>query len=467
VVDQVPVRVTGLRGACGRLRTWFALALLVLGAGCSESETVVAVDVGVGTIVRLATPEPRAGGVVLLRFRLIADTTTTADVLIDVTADGRRTLTPATSASGVPGAGGRTGLTASPIPGTEHLFAWDSLADVPQETPVEVIVTPLLRGRPGASDSALLSTTTPEDLFEPNDDFATSTDLAIVLPSGGRIEGLSIGPDLDDVDVYAFTTGAGPAIVRFAIEFRHDAGDLDLVVYDENELAIAGSFGVIDDEEVRVEAPAGSRLFIEVSGFNLDTNSYALVVEEAQASTITALLTESFDAPGVPGDLSTLPSGAWSAAGVLTTATAVTATSDWELGAPVGGPGFARSGAGVAGTLLASGGYTRGVTSTLTAPAVQVPATSTGTAVSFFAWIDIEEEEFDLLHVEASVGGAPFTTLGSFTGDLTLFGGYGQFVVPGPAAAGQSLVVRLRLVSDADSVRAGVYVDDFRILSLE
>ncbi|MGA2499329.1 MAG: pre-peptidase C-terminal domain-containing protein, partial [Tepidisphaeraceae bacterium] len=105
------------------------------------------------------------------------------------------------------------------------------------------------------------------DRFEPNDTFATATNLGAL---GNRTEtGLTIHAPGND-DYYQFK-----AVVsgNFSIDvtFAHLLGDVDLYVYDSVYGQIGASTGIGDLEHVTVPAAAGASYFVRVVGYGVAT----------------------------------------------------------------------------------------------------------------------------------------------------------------------------------------------------
>ncbi len=107
------------------------------------------------------------------------------------------------------------------------------------------------------------------DRFEVNDDFAQAADLGSV--GSAHEEELNIHSTAD-VDFFRFTAAnSGDATVD--ILFEHAAGDLELVIYDQNLIEIGRGASSSDNENVTVPVTAAGLYYIEVLGVAGATNS--------------------------------------------------------------------------------------------------------------------------------------------------------------------------------------------------
>ena len=118
------------------------------------------------------------------------------------------------------------------------------------------------------------------DALEPNDDPATATNLG-PLEGEQSWPGLSIHPT-GDQDWFRFETSRGGAKDDFVrIDFRHDLGDLDLRLFDEQGGHLASSTTVLDREELSLaDRPAGV-YYLQVAGFDGATNGQYLLTVNA------------------------------------------------------------------------------------------------------------------------------------------------------------------------------------------
>lgn len=112
-----------------------------------------------------------------------------------------------------------------------------------------------------------------EDDAEPNDDADTATFI-----SSGTLDDLRFCGG--DRDFYTFTVGQGQAI-EARIDFEHDEGDLDLVLYaPDGQTNVDSSLGVGDSETVRaLNTEFEGDYLLEIKGFNGNNNNrYSLVL---------------------------------------------------------------------------------------------------------------------------------------------------------------------------------------------
>ena len=122
---------------------------------------------------------------------------------------------------------------------------------------------------PNYSLEIVVSQAPPGDRFEPNDTFAQATNLGTL---GNRTEAnLSIHLP-NHSDFYRFTAVTTGSLTTDLL-FSHDAGDLDLVLYNasQDELAFSGSTS--DNERIVFNVTAGQTYFLEVYGFDGEINS--------------------------------------------------------------------------------------------------------------------------------------------------------------------------------------------------
>ncbi|MCA9263686.1 MAG: proprotein convertase P-domain-containing protein [Planctomycetales bacterium] len=112
------------------------------------------------------------------------------------------------------------------------------------------------------------------DSYEPNDSFSEAHDFGFV----GYLEepGLSIHT-ADDADFFR-VTATEFGTMEFRIDFIHDMGDLDLFVYDGDHNLINSSESVQNFETITVPVQPGDMVFIQVIGFQDDTNAYGLTI---------------------------------------------------------------------------------------------------------------------------------------------------------------------------------------------
>lgn len=126
----------------GLLTLAAALAL----AGCSGSSgssglaSTAPGSTGTASVTSLqAVGAPVVTSTVTLVYRLVAPSVGTVDIDVDLSTDGGSTWRPATDA---PGPDGRTALLTGTGLGAEHVYRWDSAADVLTVSPALLRVTP-------------------------------------------------------------------------------------------------------------------------------------------------------------------------------------------------------------------------------------------------------------------------------------------------------------------------------------
>ncbi|MBM4082188.1 MAG: hypothetical protein FJ278_20955, partial [Planctomycetes bacterium] len=128
----------------------------------------------------------------------------------------------------------------------------------------------------------------PEDWAEQNDDAGSAYDLR-QLEGHGNVFGDDEGPlTMDDrmdepvkADWFMFQTSAqGVLGDRVRIEFTHALGDLDLMLYDEQENLLASSLSVSDSEQVSLDGLPAGTYYVQVNGFSGATNpGYRLTID--------------------------------------------------------------------------------------------------------------------------------------------------------------------------------------------
>ena len=113
------------------------------------------------------------------------------------------------------------------------------------------------------------------DRFEPNDTFSQATDLGLL---GSRFEeDLSIHVP-DNSDYYRLRPGVSGTL-SIHVAFRHDDGDIDVVLYDSEESWLDDSTSTSDNERIVFQVVAGETYYLEVYGYDGETNpEYTLSV---------------------------------------------------------------------------------------------------------------------------------------------------------------------------------------------
>lgn len=136
-----------------------------------------------------------------------------------------------------------------------------------------------------------------------------------------------------------------------------------------------------------------------------------------------------------------------------------TPTGEWEWGVPSVWPFGCGSGTMCWGTDLDSN-YDDNVDETITSPVIDLSAYAPGTALAAKwqqAW-DMEEG-FDYAMAEVSINGGPWTVMWA----ATTFGEWTEMGYDVSAAAGGTVQLRFRLVSDGGVNFRGYYIDDVRV----
>ena len=112
----------------------------------------------------------------------------------------------------------------------------------------------------------------PPDALEPNDEPAS----APALPEG-TVDGLVLCPG--EIDLYRVSLAPGENLAA-AIDFRQQAGDLDLYALDPGSLdVLAASETAFDGERVFLAAPALAEVLVAVVGYQGAGNAYSLDVK--------------------------------------------------------------------------------------------------------------------------------------------------------------------------------------------
>ncbi|MGK7952907.1 MAG: clostripain-related cysteine peptidase [Xenococcaceae cyanobacterium] len=115
------------------------------------------------------------------------------------------------------------------------------------------------------------------DRYEFNDTPETATDFRNLTSSISE-ENLSIH-EAGNADWFKFTTQA-EGEVNINIEFEHIDGDLDLAVYDGNNVLVGESYSISDVETVTIPEATPGDYFVEVYGYDGATNSdYTLNID--------------------------------------------------------------------------------------------------------------------------------------------------------------------------------------------
>jgi hypothetical protein len=110
-----------------------------------------------------------------------------------------------------------------------------------------------------------------DDDYEENDDFANAADIPF-----GVITDLTICSA--DEDYFRVEVPAG-GLLSVGITFTHDLGDLNLALYDADQMLLAESASATDNESIALVVPAGGPYTLHITGVNMATNLYDLEVK--------------------------------------------------------------------------------------------------------------------------------------------------------------------------------------------
>jgi subtilisin-like proprotein convertase family protein len=125
----------------------------------------------------------------------------------------------------------------------------------------------------------------PGDNLEQNDAFPQATDLGTIGTAG--FVDLSIHRQ-SDVDFFRFNAQASSE-AQIDLGFLHDDGNIDFIVYDNNQQEIARADSVTNNESLTVPVVGGELYFIQVFGVNNQTNEYSF---DIQVPALDAVITE-------------------------------------------------------------------------------------------------------------------------------------------------------------------------------
>jgi subtilisin family serine protease/subtilisin-like proprotein convertase family protein/methionine-rich copper-binding protein CopC len=139
-----------------------------------------------------------------------------------------------------------------------------------------------------------VSAAPPGDRYEPNDSFSRATDLGSLVSR--TVADLSIHFS-ENEDYYRFTPAIGGKLTADFL-FRHAEGDIDVALFDANEVRVASSDSADDNERIEFNVVAGRTYYFHVYGFDGETNdNYTLVasmgVHGTQAANVFYLKTSS------------------------------------------------------------------------------------------------------------------------------------------------------------------------------
>ncbi len=147
----------------------------------------------------------------------------------------------------------------------------------------------------------------PGDALEQNDAFPQATDLGRI--GTARFTDLSIHKP-SDVDFFRFLAQDSTQ-VQIDLEFLHDTGNLDFVVYDSNQQEIGRARSTNDNESLVIPVEQDELYYIEVFGFDGSINDYTfeidvprMIAESGEIGLVdhnwqTVMLSSIFDSPVV------------------------------------------------------------------------------------------------------------------------------------------------------------------------
>jgi len=125
-------------------------------------------------------------------------------------------------------------------------------------------------------DESTLSTSAPEDFYEPNDNPASAYDLTM-----SELKWLSLmnGPGTQwNDDWYKILVSSGEERLIVKLIFKQIEGDIDLEIYNSSLDLIAGSYSVVDGEFIDIIVPSG-QYYIKVYYGNMG-NHYDLLWDD-------------------------------------------------------------------------------------------------------------------------------------------------------------------------------------------
>ncbi len=154
-------------------------------------------------------------------------------------------------------------------------------------------------------DDSTLSTSAPEDFYEPNDNPASAYDLTM-----SELKWLSLmnGPGAQwNDDWYKIQVSSGEERLIVKLIFKHIEGDIDLEIYNNSLALIAGSYSVVDGEFIDIIVPSG-QYYIKVYYGNMG-NNYDLLWDDMNPGIMDDNYEEN-DGPG-SGSIISANQGMW------------------------------------------------------------------------------------------------------------------------------------------------------------
>lgn len=154
-------------------------------------------------------------------------------------------------------------------------------------------------------DDNSLSTSAPEDFYEPNNFWTSAYDL-----TSAELKWLSLmnGPGAQwDDDWYKIHVSPGEERLIVKLIFKHIEGDIDLEVYNSTNHLIVGSYSVVDGEFIDIIVPSGE-YYIRVYLGNMG-NNYDLLWDDMNPAIVDDVYEEN-DSPG-SGHVISGSSGKW------------------------------------------------------------------------------------------------------------------------------------------------------------
>ncbi|MEY3255704.1 MAG: hypothetical protein RLZZ29_835, partial [Cyanobacteriota bacterium] len=144
----------------------------------------------------------------------------------------------------------------------------------------------------GATNTYNLQTSLPTatitgDQFEPNNTQLTAKDFGLI---SGISEWENLSITSGDQDWFKFrlgTTGSEGNFLKIA--FTHSLGDVDVKLYNANNVEVGSSTGVGDEEQISLQGLAAGDYFVRVYGYNSAVNpDYTLTINAPPATIINA-----------------------------------------------------------------------------------------------------------------------------------------------------------------------------------
>jgi hypothetical protein len=163
----------------------------------------------------------------------------------------------------------------TPLPkmpaGSVARFPYLDVTDDGQATPLDVL-TVINRLNNSPHGSVVMA----DDVYEPNDTPGQARDWGTILQTVA-VAGLQLR---DSADWYQFTLPrAGTWRDAVVIDFRHAAGDLDLMLYDSAGRELFCSQSITDSESISLAGLDAGMYFLRVFPDELPGNDYGLMID--------------------------------------------------------------------------------------------------------------------------------------------------------------------------------------------